>query len=493
MLKMPLKNYVYFDMRKKNEIILEYKNTNLYKNKQMDLVHYSLTSRGSALYYQKLVINKIFRLSELKYNLQSQIRGYTVGTRFISFGGDFQQKYCFLTTLNQTKRNVSNTIFGNDASSIGTFKNFMNNSSWLGSNSIVKKWKEARKTSNRRRISWNFFCNVNSGLYYLFSSKIPDAKKTLEMKSKYSLPVFKDIYLFKNSLEFGKMKERLLRTTTCLTYFIRTLWFRLTLRLNEFWMPHNTIDYSGNDKKRLIKTEGYHRLFAANMKNNIFSTLGSWPKRSTDLPKELQIYKKGGVHRRLVRRHVRWRLGISFWGCKVLRFKKNYLFWKYARGLSNYFYRGYHLFSVFSCRADMFILRTFGVKSLKFARILVMSRHIFIGNYPIKDIRTRVLRYNLVTISKKANIYLNKRKYFKHWKNKKNKLQNTITKRSIKSAPLRFCRQQKDLIFWGQIKNTKYSMFFGANLGVLNADTKKTKFFSLNYFFVQKAVATSWW
>jgi hypothetical protein len=58
---------------------------------------------------------------------------------------------------------------------------------------------------------------------------------------------------------------------------------------------------------------------------------------------------------------------------------------------------------------------------------------------------------------------------------------------------LRFCRQQKDLSFWGTIKNTKYYLNYGSNLNLLNIPSKKTNFFSLNYFYVQKAVTTSWW
>jgi hypothetical protein len=49
------------------------------------------------------------------------------------------------------------------------------------------------------------------------------------------------------------------------------------------------------------------------------------------------------------------------------------------------------------------------------------------------------------------------------------------------------------LSFWGTIKNTKYYLNYGPNLNLLNIASKKTNFFSLNYFYVQKAVTTSWW
>jgi len=84
------------------------------------------------------------------------------------------------------------------------------------------------------------------------------------------------------------------------------------------------------------------------------------------------------------------------------------------RGLSIYFYRGFYAYSVFNNRIDVFILKTFGVKSLKFARLLISSGHIFMGSFAIKNPKTRVQKYNLITISKKANIFINKKKYFKY-------------------------------------------------------------------------------
>lgn len=84
------------------------------------------------------------------------------------------------------------------------------------------------------------------------------------------------------------------------------------------------------------------------------------------------------------------------------------------RGMTNYFYRGYYINSVFTCRADVFVLRNFGIKSLKFSRILVMSGHVFMGSYPIKNTKTVVLRYNIVSISKILNIYLSKKRYNKY-------------------------------------------------------------------------------
>ena len=66
-----------------------------------------------------------------------------------------------------------------------------------------------------------------------------------------------------------------------------------------------------------------------------------------------------------------------------------------------------------------------------------------------------------------------------------------MSRYSMKSVPLQFCRQQKDLSFWGTVESTKYYLNYGPNLNLLNISSKKTRFFSLNYFYVQKAVATS--
>lgn len=59
------------------------------------LVHYSLSAKGSALYYQKIMLNKIFRarnasefiLNNSKFNMDGQ------AVRYLVLGGYFQYAY----------------------------------------------------------------------------------------------------------------------------------------------------------------------------------------------------------------------------------------------------------------------------------------------------------------------------------------------------------------------------------------------------------------
>lgn len=70
--------------------------------------------------------------------------------------------------------------------------------------------------------------------------------------------------------------------------------------------------------------------------------------------------------------------------------------------------------SIFNRRADVYVMRMFGIRTLKFARMLVKSGHIFRGGYTITNQFDRIKRYDIMSISKKANIYLTKKKYFKY-------------------------------------------------------------------------------
>jgi len=99
-----------FNLDKNNEICIlgEFKNIKFFKKNNTNLVHYSLTSRGNALYYQKIIITKIFRMVSL--SLHSYSENFNTNIRFLSLGGRFQQKYCLLSNIHQIKRCVSNII-----------------------------------------------------------------------------------------------------------------------------------------------------------------------------------------------------------------------------------------------------------------------------------------------------------------------------------------------------------------------------------------------
>jgi len=154
------KIYGYLDLRediKIEETYLDYVNSEINKNKNNDLVHYSLTFRGSAFYFQKIFITNLFRqcfIKNKKIKNDSVLKlGYSESVKYLNFGSTFQQKYCYMTTVNQVRKNLTNCIYNNDANTIGTFKNLMSNVNWFSSNSIFKKTTELRKTYNFKRIS----------------------------------------------------------------------------------------------------------------------------------------------------------------------------------------------------------------------------------------------------------------------------------------------------------------------------------------------------
>lgn len=479
-------------MRIGGDVLNDIVNMDIFKKNNTDLVHYSLTNRGSALYYQKMIITKIFRTSGLE--LHTYGNNYNNAIRTLSMGGRFQQKYCLISNIHQLRRNVGSLFWNNNQQNYGTLKNFFNKSSKNSSDSFLKNDQESIRSDAVIERGFNYmthFCIVSTA--YNFINKVRSAYKIYPMKSKFKFDIHEKIVLFDKCVMGDKVKEFVIKTFTNLNYFIRTVWYKNILHLNNFNKPVSFMDNEGYYRKILAKTQRYGWIIAGDSKNNYFMSLGIISNRWVDVAKELRLRNSGGVYKRYVKKYPRWRLGIVHWGKKILKFRKNYLFWKYMRGLSTYFYRGYYLNSVFNCRVDVYALRMFGIRTLKFARLLVSSGHIFIGDFQVKNAKTQVIRYNVVSLSKKANIFINKKRYFKFWKNNTNYLNKKIQSRLIKMTPLMFCRQQKNSLFWGEIKNIKYSMFFGRSIHVLNSESKKTKYFALNYFYIQKSVASAWW
>jgi len=469
----------------------EYNKLETFRNDDLNLVRYSLTDRGSALYFQKLMIIKIFRMSNNSINSINKF-SYSEHNRLLEFGGDLHLKYALISSVNQLKRDSSSVIFGNDYSSFGSFKNFFYNSSNKGNDLNIKKNIENKDTLAIREKKLYYLENMSCHSHFIHNY-IPSGWKTSNFKSSSISLVFNDFIKYKDSALSNKVKEKIIKSITNITYFIRTIWYRTNLLLSNFQYPLSFYDLSGSYKKSLSRSGIFFESFSADSFIATFSTLGSWSINKVDISREIAIIHKGGIYKKLMKKYSMWRMGIVHWGKKMLSFKKNYLFWKYARGLSNYYYRGFYLFSIFNLRADVFLMKSFGVKTIKLARLLVWGGHVFSGNYALSNPRSRVFRYNILTISEKANIYLSKKKFFKYWKNDEKKTNKKIKNRLLKMTPLIFCRQQKQCIFWGDIQSIKYTMFFGNSLSILNTDNKKTKYFALNYYFTQKIVATSWW
>jgi len=120
-------------------------------------------------------------------------------------------------------------------------------------------------------------------------NKFPRADETLDMKSVFFVKNDQKIIKFGNEVEFAKFTEFLTRSLSSLTNFIRTVWFKLTSKFMIARSPVNTHDYSGICRSKVIKTEGLKMSFAAKIKNTLFLTLGSAPKRQVDLQKFLKI------------------------------------------------------------------------------------------------------------------------------------------------------------------------------------------------------------
>lgn len=472
----------------------EFNNLLVFKNKNNDLVRYSLTNRGNALYFQKIIINKIFRITT-KPSWSASLTSTFDDYGSIEFGGDFQQKYSLITVVNQAKREVSDSLYNNDSASYGTFKNHYYKSAFGGVSLSLKKYKETKWTRAFTQRVLELTSHVSGHGVYLYANRVPSAFYSAEMKSGFLSPVFDNYFSFAmyDSIFNERFKDKFLSNITQAVFFIRTLWYSSTLSLLNYEKPFSFLENEGFYRTSLSKSDRYHWRFAGEEDISTFSTLGFWVSDKLDVAKELRILPKGGVYRRYVKKYVRWRLGIVHWGKKIMRFKKNYLFWSYAKSLSNYFYRGFFMHSIFNCRVDVYVMRMFGIRTLKFARMLVRTGHIFRGSHAVKNQFDRIRRYDIMSLSKKANIYLSKKKYFKYWKNNKTFEDKKLQNRLIKSSPLSYCRQHKDLSFYGEIKNVRYNMFFGSDLHVFNLPNRKTKYFNLNYQFVQKIVANSWW
>lgn len=387
---------------------------------------------------------------------------------------------------------MSSTMFGNDSASVGSFKNFFYKSSIIGNDSFIKHNIEPKDTQALKEKKIDYLHNLGCHSLYLYN-KVPSGWKFSEFKSMYINNTFSEFITFNSGISSNRVKEKMIKTLTNLTFFIRTVWYRINMFLANFQYPFTFFDYNGNYRRKLGFTGKFFESFSADSFIGSFSALGTKSYNKMDIAREVGIIHRGGMYKKLMKRYSMWRMGIVHWGKKMLSFKKNYSFWKYARGLSNYYYRGFYLFSIFNCRADVFIMKSFGIKTLKFARLLIWGRHVFSGNYALPDPRSRVFRYNVITISEKANIYLTKKKFFKYWKNDEKRTNKKIKSRLIKMTPLIFCRQQKQSIFWGDVHSLKYTMFFGNSLSILNAENRKTRYFSLNYYFTQRIVSTSWW
>lgn len=289
----------------KNKQYSEFKTLAYFKNKNTDLVHYSLTNRGNALYFQKIIINKIFRMAVLPYWATERDGSNFDSIRFLNFGDSFQQKYSLITTLHRTRRNFSDIIYGNDYDSYGSFKNFFYKSSNLGRSYIVKNGQESKYTQAKKEKDHEMIASLSSGSAYSITSKVPNAFKSFPMKSIFFRLTYENSFLLGRTSFAERFKEKLLTNVTNITYFIRTVWFRTTMLLSNFHNPLSFREDEGYYRILVAKSNRYNRRFAADEKIIHFSATGVGDFRGLDVNKDLKISPKGGIYRRHIKRYSR--------------------------------------------------------------------------------------------------------------------------------------------------------------------------------------------
>lgn len=228
----------------------------------------------------------------------------TYGT--INFGGDFQKKYGLITFLHQTRRGVSDTIFGNDSASFGSFKNHYYKSSCSGVSLVLKKYREVKRTRAFVQRVVDFNAHYSSHGSYLYCTRVPSAFLVAEMKSKFLSPVFDNYFSASlyNSIFNERFKDKLLGNITQALFFVRTPWYFSTLDQLNYDKPFSFIENTGVYRSLLAKSDRYHWGFAGEEDVSFFSTLGSWVSDKFDVVKELRIASRGGVYRRHVKKYI---------------------------------------------------------------------------------------------------------------------------------------------------------------------------------------------
>lgn len=460
------------------------------------LVHYSLSAKGSALYYQKIMLNKIFRarnasefiLNNSKFNMDGQ------AVRYLVLGGYFQYAYYWMSNMNQIRRGVSDLIVGNDSGSAGSFKNIAFNRKWFGGSKVSSRGLEPKTVYSDKINQWmGAYGSVTPFVTWIYADNYYTVDKTHKLKSRHIPNAWFNMWTFGKSLYTKSFTEYLSLTFGSLIHFIRTVWYNFTLNLNRYWNQFDFVDILGESRNLLQKTEMYHYMYASDVNFNTFPALGSMPQFNLDMTKNLRAGPRGAsFYRKMLRNHKTWRIGMVFWARKIWSFMKTYRFWTYMRGMSNHMFRGFYMVSVFMNRLDVYVMRMFNLKNLRFVRVLINAGHVFYGTFKARNANIPVTRYSIVTISKEAQNWASKRNFKKYLPARSLSYKKASIK-NIKNAALRYCRQQKDLAIWGNTRDYRFAMFFGTNLDVMNMDGRKTNFFSLNYFYAQRAVASAWW
>lgn len=141
----------------------------------------------------------------------------------LSFGGDFQQKYCYITNIQQVRRNIVPTIFNNDSSSVGTFKNTLYSANRLSLNSVYFKYKEASRTASFKLRNLFLLKNLHSAGTLGYFGLVQAAKSNLFFRTQSYLPVFDNFIVFSKEISIISIKEKLITNLVLMNKFIRTI------------------------------------------------------------------------------------------------------------------------------------------------------------------------------------------------------------------------------------------------------------------------------
>ena len=184
---------------------------------------------------------------------------------------------------------------------------------------------------------------------------------------------------------------------------------------------------------------------------------------------------------------------MAVWARKIWQFKKGYRFWRYMRGMSFRFLRGYYGWSVFMNRVDVYGMRMFAIKNLRLMRCVLKAGHLFYGTYPTVNSWIRVSKFGILSLSKAAVTWTTNRGVRKFNLSSTDFNRKSAALRNVKNAALRYCRQHKYVSFWGRTNISKFVMYYGMEQDAINMDSKKTNFFSLSYSYGQRSIASAWW
>lgn len=487
-------SYLFFDTFNFN------KNLDILKTSSLKELHHSLDPRGGALYFQKIMINRIYKSKVVRQDESTIFTGkskfFSQAVRYLNSGSSYLSKFFLLSDIDQF-RSEFNGIRSYNASNVGFFFNFSQSRGYTSSSKKLQSTTGSRLTFNNWIINYFIVSSFSSNVAYCFTDRAKRATKALPSRSFFTKNTF--VRMINSSLSYYSVqfKDSLSTKIAGMTNFLRSFWFKSTLDLQNFWHQHNPYDNTGDYSFKEAKTSMMSAMVSNKFILETFVTLGHWPYLGVDITKNLKAGPRGrGFFRRYVRNQKKWRIGMAYWAKKIWRFKKTYRFWRYMRGMSKYFYRGFHMYSIFMNRLDLFVLRMFSVRNLRYARVIIDAGHVFYGDWVSKNPKMRVKRFSLVSFSKSAK---NWSKIFGSRPNRKyNKKSITSDERKwslrmLKNSSICFVRSMTHSTLTASTKEFSYRLQFGDMVDVINTESKKTNFFSLNYFYSQKAVGSAWW